>query len=366
MLDSTQDSKGEDPMKTDKNKDVDNKHDANTPDNPDAVDNNTEQDVEEDSTQIFASLTDDSGSDSDAGDAKSGEDEEAFEAAQNSDDKTDDDEDDDSEKDPDSETSKDADGKDEDKGGDKDDPDSETNGSEDAEKLQRDLKAQSGRVRGLNRALEEERQRTKKYQQELETLRDQSRKLQEQKPEEAGIIPEDELKALEEDFPESAKIARAYVGRALQEIAGQNVKMTDFLVSQNQRTEQDLTRNELQRLEERHPDYMDIVQDQRFNEWVSSQPRAVQQAVESESADDASFVLDLYKRDAGYAGKGEDPAPSTVTSTQTKTDGEPDTKPKPKKRDLSDHAELPNKGGSRVAQESDDPIAVFNQITSGG
>lgn len=46
-----------------------------------------------------------------------------------------------------------------------------------------------------------------------------------------------------------------------------------------------------------HPGWIDLVRTNQFSTWVKSQPASVRRLTQSDRAEDAILVLDLYKRD---------------------------------------------------------------------
>lgn len=59
----------------------------------------------------------------------------------------------------------------------------------------------------------------------------------------------------------------------------------------------DELKSEYAALEHAHPDYRQAVNSAAFKAWLPRQPRAVQRLINSDDADDASYVLDQFKRD---------------------------------------------------------------------
>lgn len=199
------------------------------------------------------------------------------------------------------------------------------------EKLEHSVRANSGRVSALTKKLNAAREQIRKL--------EQSRNLDD-------AMSTEELKALEEDFPEAARLARAYTDRIRRELHEQLRPIHEAVDTSFQSQQEQLRENELRALAQAHPDYQDIVagdQEEQFRNWLDRQSAGVQALYQSSTADDAIALLDLYKRHAGIAAQ----TPSATA----------------RKRDLSEHAELPRKGASRAGAESDDPVEIFNSIT---
>lgn len=54
---------------------------------------------------------------------------------------------------------------------------------------------------------------------------------------------------------------------------------------------------EIQKVEDAHPGWQQVVRTRDFANWISKQPSSVRRLAASESAQDAILVLDLYERD---------------------------------------------------------------------
>lgn len=202
-------------------------------------------------------------------------------------------------------------------------------------KLEADHRANAGRVRALNQ----------KYSEARETIR----KLQSQQP--GDEVSDDEINELEQDFPEAAKLAKTYAHRIRKEMQEQFAPIHQAVDSTFEQQQQDLQRNQLDRVAAVHPDMQNIVADQRFHQWAKGASAGVQALYGSTDAEDAIALLSLYKQ---ANQQPSTPAPQNQPNTNRSTN----------QRDrLEAHAELPRKGPSRAGVEPDDPVAVFNAIT---
>lgn len=208
-------------------------------------------------------------------------------------------------------------------------------------KLQNDLRANSQRVRALNKHLAEARETIKKLQ---------------SSGNQAATIDDEQLAELESDFPEAAKLARAYAERLVNSLRSDLAPVHSAIDSNLASQQQSIEEQETQRLLQRHPDVSEILhgsQQQQFRQWLSYQSEGVRRLYDSPDADEAIALLDLYKRDNGAA-----PQPQANSFSSS---GDQAPAPKPK-ADLSEHAELPRHGPSRIGTEPDDPVAIFNAI----
>jgi prefoldin subunit 5 len=114
----------------------------------------------------------------------------------------------------------------------------------------------------------------------------------------------DDWETFKEDFPDMARAfeARLNTDRQKQAQLEQQIQQLESTVQpiQQQAHDQQL-QSEYARLESRHSDWQDVVNAPAFNEWLQGQNPAIQDLAKSESADDASALLDFYKRADGYA-----------------------------------------------------------------
>ena len=127
-----------------------------------------------------------------------------------------------------------------------------------------------------------------------------------QKQDMAESMGVDDWKEFAEDFPD---MARAFESRlkADQQKQAQLEQQVSELRSAVQPIQQQAHEQQLQseyaRLESRHDDWREVVNAPEFQTWLQSQNPTIQSLSESESADDASALLDFYK---GVSGPGND------------------------------------------------------------
>lgn len=81
---------------------------------------------------------------------------------------------------------------------------------------------------------------------------------------------------------------------------------------------------QLQIVAERHPDLAQVVNDPRYPAWLAGQPRAVREAYERNQSQvvdgvEAAWVLDMFKRDAGF--KTDTSAPPEAPKTDPTSSG---------------------------------------------
>ncbi|GLP95292.1 hypothetical protein [Paraferrimonas sedimenticola] len=203
------------------------------------------------------------------------------------------------------------------------------------QQLHNDVQANAGRVSGYSRKVSE---LEKQLQQAQQPNAGSGEGKPEDDPNNTDPDQGDLAAQLREDFPEIAQ----YIDERLSPIEQQR------LAQEQAQREQ----SEVQALLQRHPDAATFQSDPAFGNWLSQQPEFVQKAANSKLASEVSGALDLYKASSSFQSSDQKPpAQASQQSQQTK---------------LSQHAELPRKGGARaqVADDDVDPIDYFNQITS--
>lgn len=113
-----------------------------------------------------------------------------------------------------------------------------------------------------------------------------------------------ELEQFKEDYPDIADAVDRLVNHRL---GSQQEKLQEQLALLDNRfnqTIQPMREAESQRskeaqisaLQSQHPDFVQIVQSQDFQDWLEVQPEPVKQMYYSDSADEASWMLDSFKR----------------------------------------------------------------------
>lgn len=109
----------------------------------------------------------------------------------------------------------------------------------------------------------------------------------------------EDWQAFKEDFPDMARAveARLDTDRQQQAELQQQLQQLQSTVQpiQQQAYEQQV-QAEYARLEDRHNDWQGVVQSRGFQQWLQQQNPAIQQLADSQSADDASALLDFYKQ----------------------------------------------------------------------
>ena len=116
----------------------------------------------------------------------------------------------------------------------------------------------------------------------------------------------DDWAEFKEDFPDMARAFEARLKADQQRQAKLEQEVAELRSTvqpiQEQAHQQQL-QSEYARLESRHDDWREVVNAPEFQEWLQSQNPSIQQLAGSDSADDASALLDFYK---GATGAGDD------------------------------------------------------------
>lgn len=162
------------------------------------------------------------------------------------------------------------------------------------QRLENDHRANSMRVQALNRKTEE-------LQQAL-AAREAAGGKQTNAP---GTPSAEDLEGksfaeVEQEFPEIAAFIKAQVTQALTPIQQQLAPVQEIVSERAQLAQQAAIQQEYSRLEQLHPDFLDIVKDPALSAWVDKQAPKVRQMYESNSADDAANLLTLFKASTGY------------------------------------------------------------------
>ncbi|MDO4698255.1 MAG: hypothetical protein Q4A60_06225 [Pasteurellaceae bacterium] len=148
----------------------------------------------------------------------------------------------------------------------------------DNQRYQHQARSQNGRVGAL----------TKKYQQaqaEIERLKQaQTHHFN------------DDLKNLEEDYPEFAQMFRKLAEHQEKQLAQYARPIEQLAQAEMHDLAQQQLDNSIDYVSQVMPDASDIVVSQQFNNWLSHQPTGVQALFYSDNVDDAIYLLSEYKK----------------------------------------------------------------------
>jgi len=131
----------------------------------------------------------------------------------------------------------------------------------------------------------------------------------------AALKDPEKFEQAAQDFPELAdgmrELVKTYTERTKQELTGVFNQRLQSLESEYERVKQqreaDFIASQMQALDEKHPDWRQIKEDNSFHSWVQTQPPGIQTLLNSDDANEASVVLSLYK--AAHAPAHQPPPP---------------------------------------------------------
>ena len=122
----------------------------------------------------------------------------------------------------------------------------------------------------------------------------------------------EELEEFKKEYPDVYEVVETVAHLQSESKA----KVLEERLSQLQEREQQLMqRDALQRLEENHPDFEDIKNSDTFQDWTKEQPESIQQWIlgNTDDADLASRALDLFKKDFGITASAKKKSNSKPT-----------------------------------------------------
>tara|TARA_A200000159_G_C7333999_1_gene344226 strand:- start:871 stop:1650 length:780 start_codon:yes stop_codon:yes gene_type:complete len=162
-------------------------------------------------------------------------------------------------------------------------------------------------VEQLNAEEESYKKRYQDIQRHIQTVRDQKdqevaevkKQLDEATRKQIKFPKSDEeVEAWSNRYPDVAKIVDTIARKRANEVMQEGEKRLE----QVEKFEKSLQRQSAeQELLKYHPDFVEIRQDQKFHDWVSEQPSAMQDSVYKNNTDVkwAARTIDLYKADTG-------------------------------------------------------------------
>lgn len=168
---------------------------------------------------------------------------------------------------------------------------------------QHEIRSNRGRIATLQRKLQELQQAASQQQRQQ-----QNGGAQQQGGAEASeaLMGSEKWKAFREDYPEMAEPLEHVIGAIVQENARLKQQVGGIVTERQQQAQM----AEFERLSQAHPDWQQIAQDQAYREWLSQQPPGVQALHESDFAEDAITLLNIYKGQTGAAQAHPQQAPA--------------------------------------------------------
>lgn len=187
------------------------------------------------------------------------------------------------------------------------------------ERLRHSDASQRGRLGAYQRQINE----LQRKQQELESARPTSQTGEpqtddQQRQDMAESMGMDDWDEFKEDFPDMARAFEARLKADQQrqaQLEQQVAELRSAVQPMQQQAHEQQLQSEYARLSDRHSDWQEVVNAPEFTEWLQSQNPSIQQLAESDSADDASALLDFYK---GSHGLGDDTSRATHDKRQSR------------------------------------------------
>lgn len=141
------------------------------------------------------------------------------------------------------------------------------------------------------------------FQRKYESLRTDREKLNQaqddlRKAAESGERElKDTLDSLKDEFPELHTSLDKMFGAVLNRSRAMEKSLEERQKKLDESAQQIQRERELAALERAHPDWRDTAKHEWFKEWLAHQPDDIKELANSDSAEDVSNVLDLYKDD---------------------------------------------------------------------
>lgn len=215
----------------------------------------------------------------------------------------------------------------------------------------RDWEHRVNSVKGRLSASDRELQRYRQQQSGTQGQPPKQEQPQADKPAADDLLGSEDFKAFETEYPEVAGPMKGLFEKMATEIA--TLKGSVGTVQQGHDTAVYATNQQV--LTERHPDWLDIAKDDRFQGWLQAQPKAIQEAAARNwehvvDPADAGVVFDRWKAEFGT------PAPAPAPTPDPKT---ADTTAK-RQRQLESARAAGTKTPAITAEEPDDFDTVFD------
>ena len=181
------------------------------------------------------------------------------------------------------------------------------------------------------------------YQKQIEELKQQNNALRQQASGKDNSKPD----TLTEDYPDIAEGTDSRINKATEPLMQKIAELEQKLTPIEAKQQQDAIGLQYNKLEQEHPDYVEISKDPVFHNWLGTQPLPVRAMIESEDASEASYLLKLYKNDKGLVPMQEE-APSELKQRREKQ--------------LRQAQNVPSRGGrsQEIVPPNDDFEAAFD------
>jgi DNA repair exonuclease SbcCD ATPase subunit len=173
------------------------------------------------------------------------------------------------------------------------------------QKLKHSEASQRGRVGAYQRQLNESQQTINQLQQQLQQFQQQNqhangqaKTTDERKDEAAQTMGSDDWETFKQDFPDMARAVEARLTADQQrqaQLEQQIAQLQSTVQPIQQQAHEQAIQSEYARLEDRHSDWRDVIRAPAFKTWLQNQNPAIKALAASDSADDASALIDFYK-----------------------------------------------------------------------
>ncbi len=166
------------------------------------------------------------------------------------------------------------------------------------QKLRHSDASQRGRLGAYQRQINELQQQLQQRQQHTQHANGQEKTDDERRDEAAQEMGSDDWQAFKEDFPDMARAfeARLKADQQKQAQLEQQIATLQSAVQPiQQQAHEQAIQSEYARLENRHSDWRDVIRAPEFTTWLQAQNPAIKALAASDSADDASALIDFYK-----------------------------------------------------------------------
>jgi DNA repair exonuclease SbcCD ATPase subunit len=167
------------------------------------------------------------------------------------------------------------------------------------ERLRHSDASQRGRLGAYQRQINEHQRKV----QELEsakpaTQEDKPQDDDQQRQDMADSAGVDDWKEFKEDFPDMARAFESRLNADQQtqaQLKQEVAELRSTVQPMQEQAHQQQLQSEYARLESRHADWREVVNAPEFDTWLTTQNPSIQALTGSDSADDASALLDFYK-----------------------------------------------------------------------
>ncbi|MGS2743603.1 hypothetical protein ACU6TU_08400 [Halomonas sp. LS-001] len=166
------------------------------------------------------------------------------------------------------------------------------------QKLRHSDASQRGRLGAYQRQINELQQQLQQRQQQTQHANGQEKTDDERRDEVAQEMGSDDWQAFKDDFPDMARAVEARLDTDRQkqaQLAQQIASLQSAVQPIQQQAHEQAIQSEYARLEDRHSDWRDVIRAPEFKTWLQVQNPAIKALAASDSADDASALIDFYK-----------------------------------------------------------------------